>query len=86
MPWKDLAWASVVTVFFALPLGITVVMLLDAARRPSWAWSLAERNQAGWIAAILVGAFSVIGGLAICAWYFFKVRPRVAAAESGQVP
>jgi len=79
-------WASVVTLFFAIPMIVTVVAVLDAARRPSWAWALAERNQAMWIAALLFGLCSVIGGLLICAWYFFRVRPGVAAAESGRIP
>lgn len=86
MPWRSLAWAVVLTAVFAVPLAVTVWALLDAARRPQWAWALAERNQALWIAAILLGVFSVIGGLAVCAWYLLKVRPRVAAAESGEVP
>jgi uncharacterized membrane protein YeiB len=85
MPWSDLAWATVVTMFFAIPIAITVWCLLDAARRPSWAWALAERNQALWIGGILLGLCSVVGGLVVCVWYLVKVRPSVAAAEEGRI-
>ncbi len=86
MPWKALLGATLLTVLFALPLVVTVWALLDAARRPQWAWALADRNQAMWIAVILLGVFSVVGGLAVCAWYFLRVRPVVAAAEAGRIP
>jgi hypothetical protein len=81
----DVAFALLLTCLFSIPLAVTVWALLDAARRPQWAWVLAGRNQAGWIAAILFGAFTVIGGLCICAWYFTKVRPQIAAAEEGDL-
>ena len=46
----------------AAPLALSVFALLDAARRPAWAWSLAERPQAMWMAMILLGTFlSVLG-------------------------
>ncbi len=86
MPWGDLLIAVGVTAVFALPLALTVWSLLDAARRPQWAWALADRNQAMWIAFILMGVFSVLGGLAVCGWYLLRVRPVVAGAESGRVP
>lgn len=69
-----------------IPLGISLWALLDAVRRPQWAWSLAERNQLMWLAMILVGILSVLLGLAISGWYLVRVRPVVAAAESGRVP
>ena len=60
--------------------------LLDAARRPQWAWSLAERNQVLWMAVILGGVLSVVLGLGISGWYLWRVRPVVAAAEEGRIP
>jgi hypothetical protein len=74
------------TLLFGVPITVTLVALLDAARRPQWAWSLADRNQTIWIALILLGVFSVVGGLAICAWYFWRVRPVVAGVEAGRIP
>ena len=35
---------------------------------------------------ILVGMLSVVLGLGISGWYLLRVRPAVAAAESGRVP
>jgi hypothetical protein len=71
---------------FGAPLALTLWALLDAARRPQWAWALADRNQAAWIAVILLGVFSVVGGVAVCLWYLLRVRPVVAGAESGRLP
>ena len=67
----------------AVPLGISVWALLDAARRPRWAWALADRRQVVWMAIIMFGVFSVIGGLFVSGWYLLRVRPRIAAAEDG---
>ncbi len=86
MPWSDLLATFGGLLLVSIPLAISVVALLDAARRPQWAWSLAERNQVMWIAMILVGVLSVVLGLGISGWYLWRVRPVVAAAESGQVP
>lgn len=85
MPWGELLVVSLVIALFALPIGLTMFALLDAARRPQWAWALADRHQAMWMAMILLGVFSVLGGLAVCGWYLMRVRPVVAAAENGQL-
>ena len=68
----------------AVPLGVSLWALLDAARRPRWAWALAERRQVMWMAVIMFGVLSVVGGLLISGWYLTKVRPRIAAAEAGR--
>ncbi|MEY2435886.1 MAG: hypothetical protein QOF97_722, partial [Acidimicrobiaceae bacterium] len=36
-----------------------------------------------WMAAIMFGVLTVIGGMVISAWYLARVRPDVAAAERG---
>lgn len=82
----DLLRATLLTLLFGAPLALTLWALLDAARRPQWAWSLAERNQVLWMTLILVGVCSVCGGVAISGWYLLKVRPVVAAAEAGHIP
>lgn len=66
-----------------IPLGISLWALLDCAKRPGWAWALAGRRQVVWMAVILMGFISVIGGLAISTWYLAKVRPVIARAEGG---
>lgn len=86
MPWADLARTVLVTLVFGAPLALTLVALLDAARRPQWAWALADRNQVAWMAMILLGVLLVCGGIVVSGWYLWKVRPDVAAAEAGRVP
>lgn len=86
MPWSDLFATAGGLLLVGIPLAISVIALLDAARRPQWAWSLADRNQLMWLAMILVGVLSVVLGLGISGWYLLKVRPVVAAAERGEVP
>lgn len=80
----DVVWAIVVSCVFLLPLAISLWALLDVARRPEWAWALAERNRVGWLAAILLGTFITPVGLAISLWYLLKVRPQIAAVEAGR--
>jgi hypothetical protein len=81
----DLAWALVLACVFAFPLALTLWALLDAARRPQWAWALAGRRQVVWMAAILFGTFTVVGGVLLCSWYLTRVRVDLAAAEDGQI-
>ena len=85
MDLSALAVALLLATVFAIPLGVSLWALLDAARRPQWAWALARRSQVGWMAGILFGMFSVIGGLALSAWYLTKIRPLIAAAEEGRL-
>jgi hypothetical protein len=82
--WR-LAVAVGLTVLVSLPLATTVWALLDAARRPQWAWALAGRSQVAWMTGILFGALTLIIGLAVSAWYLTKVRPLIADAEEGRV-
>src|SRR3546814_8997924 len=56
----------------AIPLSLTVWALLDAARRPQWAWALTERRQVVWMAVIMFSALTVIGGVVVSAWYLLK--------------
>jgi hypothetical protein len=85
VPWADLLWATVVTVVLCLPLAISAWAFLDAARRPSWAWSLAERSQVAWMGVVVAGVFINVLGVAISLWYLLKIRPEVAAAEEGRI-
>lgn len=85
MDLSEVGVALLVTCFFGFPLGVSLWALLDAARRPQWAWALAGRRQVVWMAGILFGTFSVVGGLLLSAWYLSKVRPLIAAAEDGEL-
>lgn len=80
----DIAVALAATCLFAIPIALTLWSVIDVARRPQWAWALAQRSQLAWMAALLFGAFTVLGGLALSLWYLAKVRPFVAAAEDGR--
>lgn len=68
----------------SVPLLLTLCALLDAARRPEWAWALCGRRRVVWLAAILFGAMTVIVGLLVSSFYLLRVRPAVAAAEQGR--
>jgi len=78
--------AVVVAAFAAIPLGLSIWALLDAARRPQWAWALSGRRQVVWMAAVAFSAFTVLGGVVLATWYLVRIRPEVAAAEEGQIP
>jgi hypothetical protein len=82
---SDLAGALLLAMVAAIPLSLTLWALLDAARRPQWAWALAGRRQVLWMAGIMLAAFTVIGGIAVSTYYLLRVRQTVAAAEDGQV-
>jgi len=68
-----------------IPASISLWALLDCARRPAWAWALAGRSQLAWMGAIAFGFVLLFGGLAISAWYLFRVRPVIAAVEAGDL-
>ncbi|HEX6235752.1 MAG TPA: hypothetical protein VFZ68_01080 [Acidimicrobiales bacterium] len=80
-----MAGAAAASLVFALPLGLTAWALLDAARRPEWAWALARRRRVPWLAAILVGGMLVPLGLVVSTAYLVRARPTVAAAEEGRI-
>ncbi len=73
------------TILVTLPLAVSVLALLDVARRPQWAWALAGRRQVVWLAGLLFATFTVVGGLALSVWYLVRVRPEIAAAEQGRL-
>ena len=85
MDLSALALALLVAMVAAFPLSLTVWALLDAARRPEWAWALAGRRQVVWMAAIMFGALTVLGGVLLSTWYLTRVRHEVAAAEEGRI-
>ncbi|HZM31146.1 MAG TPA: hypothetical protein VFB77_11685 [Acidimicrobiales bacterium] len=70
---------------FSVPLALTAWALLDAARRPEWVWALAGRRRVAWLAAILFGALVVVVGLVVSTVYLVRIRPELAAVESGRI-
>jgi hypothetical protein len=81
----ELAVALALALFAAIPLSLTVWALLDAARRPAWAWALAGRRQVVWMAGIMFSALTVVGGVIVSTWYLSRVRHDIEAAEDGRV-
>lgn len=81
----SVAWATLVASAAAVPLGISLWALLDAARRPRWAWALAGRRQVVWMAVIMFGVLSVVGGVLVSGWYLLRVRPAIASVERGEL-
>jgi len=81
----ELAAALALAVFVAIPLSLTGWALLDAARRPQWAWALAGRRQVVWMAWIMFSALTVLGGLLVSAWYLTRIRTEIRDAEDGRV-
>lgn len=82
---SDLSWAFVLVCVASLPLALSMWALLDAARRPGWAFALAGRSQAVWVALTAAGVMVMIAGIGISAYYLSRVRPVVADAESGRL-
>jgi len=66
-----------------IPISLSLWALLDAARRPPWAWSFAGRSQLAWLGAIAFGVLLLLFGMAISIWYLVRVRPDIAAVEAG---
>ncbi|MEX2292569.1 MAG: hypothetical protein WD691_02175 [Acidimicrobiales bacterium] len=85
MDLSEIAVAVVLATGAALPLSLTVWALLDAARRPQWAWALAGRRQVVWMAGIMFAAVTVIGGIVVSSWYLLRVRYEIKAAEDGRI-
>lgn len=81
-----MAATAALVLLCSVPLALSLWALLDAARRPEWAWALAGRRRVVWLAAILFGAMVLVAGLVVSVAYLVRVRPEVAAAETGRVP
>lgn len=81
----EVVLAIVAVSLACVPLGLSGWALLDAASRPQWAWALVGRRQVAWLAGILFGTLTVVGGLAVSAWYLRRVRPAIRAAEHGDL-
>lgn len=85
MDVSELAVAALLAAGAAIPLGVSLWALLDAARRPQWAWALCGRRQVVWMAVIMFGTVTVLGGLLVSGWYLSRVRHDVSAAETGRI-
>lgn len=85
MDLSELAVAVALAMFAAIPITLTGWALLDAARRPQWAWSLSGRRQVVWMAGIMFAAATVIGGVIVSTWYLTRIRHEIQDAEDGRI-
>lgn len=81
----DVVYTIVVIALLAVPLGVSVAALLDAARRPGWVWALAGRTQVAWLAAILFGTIVLPLGVVVSSVYLLRIRPVLVATEEGRI-
>ena len=69
-----------------IPIALSVWAMLDAARRPEWAFSFVNRSRTVWVAACAIGVLFCAPCLVISLWYLLRVRPQVAGVEAGRLP
>jgi hypothetical protein len=69
-----LALAGFVVLVAVAGFIVVVWALIDAVRRPSWAWAEADQQLIVWIVAILLGG--IVGG----AIYLVVAKPKLDAA------
>ncbi|MHB8439953.1 MAG: DUF2510 domain-containing protein [Acidimicrobiales bacterium] len=61
---------------------LSIVVIADMARRPSWAWQRIGSNRALWISLLVVFTlFLVPIAVVACILYFAVTRPKLEAAE-----
>jgi hypothetical protein len=69
----------------SIPLALSTWALLDAARRPEWAFALAGRSRTLWVVLTGAGILFCGPGVLTALWYLIKIRPVVAGAEAGKL-
>jgi len=69
----------------SIPLGLSTWALLDAARRPEWAFAFANRSRTAWVAANVMGILVCGLGVVVALYYLVRVRPQVAGVEAGRL-
>jgi len=67
-----------------IAVAISVWAIVDAARRPDWAWQASGQNRTLWLILNVVGLF--VCGLVIGLVYLLGIRPKVAQAEAAGGP
>jgi len=81
----DVLWAVVLAVWFALPAIVSLLTLLDAARRPAWVWAFAGRDRAYWIGMAGLGVMFCVVGVVVAVLWWGKVRRQLGDIEAGRL-
>jgi len=72
--------AALVVSYFVVILGslaMTVVAVVDIARRPDWQWKIAGQEKVLWLLlSILINLFAIPSLI-----YWFRIRPKLVAVE-----
>lgn len=85
MSTGEILWALTKLLLACIPLVISLGALLDAARRPEWAFSFAGKSRTLWVALNGAGILFCVVGVVVSLWYWAKVRPVVAGVEQGRL-
>lgn len=68
-----------------MPLAVSGLAFLDAARWDGWVWALSGRRRLVWMVLIGFGILSVIPGLLISGYYLLRIRPKLRAIDRGDL-
>lgn len=74
----DLTW-------YGMPIAVSGLAFLDAARWDGWVWALSGRRRLVWMILIGFGVLSVIVGLLISGYYLLMIRPKLRAIDRGDL-
>jgi hypothetical protein len=69
--WQLLVLAEI------LGFGIQLWALVNAARKPAWAWDQANKSKLMWLIILGVGLFFPVLGLIVAVWYLLATGPEV---------
>jgi hypothetical protein len=73
------------TALVVLGYVITVGALIDAVRRPSYAWVEADRNRVYWVSGLVFGLLFLPIGVALAVCYAIGVLPRMTGSTGSDV-
>lgn len=63
--------------FAILTLIVSLWAVIDAVRRPGWAYESAGKSKALWLVLLIVGIFICNVGFFVALWFLFVVDPQV---------
>lgn len=70
-------------VLLGAPIIVTTIALLDAAKRPEWAWVMSNRRRILWLGILIAGVITYFPGPLVAAAYWLTARRDVRSIERG---